>query len=85
MSGEFSVYWFDPDDYSYEELRFVDAETAVNRAKALTQSVGGRLGTTKRVIITDGGDYTCFEWKFGEGVTFPPQPKGDQNDNQVRS
>ena len=72
---EFSVYQFFEDD-SYEAvLRFVGAETAVKRAHALTRSVGGRIGTTRRVIITDGGDSINFEWKFGEGVTFPiPDP-----------
>lgn len=71
--GEFSVYQFFAND-SYEEvLRFVDAKTAVEQAHRLTTSIGGRIGTTRRVIITDGGDSTCFEWKFGEGVTFPPQ------------
>lgn len=70
MAAEFSVYQFFPDD-SYEEvLRFVDAETAVKTAKQLTESIGGRIGTTQRVIITDGGDCTCFEWQFGKGVTF---------------
>jgi hypothetical protein len=73
MDGEFSVYQFFPDE-SYEEvLRFTDAKTAVETAKRLTESLGGRLGTTRRIIITDGGDFTCFEWKHGEGVTFPPR------------
>lgn len=73
VSGEFSVYQFFPDE-SYEEvLRFVDGRTAVEQAKRLTDSVGGRIGTTVRVIITDGGDFTVFEWKYGEGVTFPPR------------
>lgn len=70
---EFSVYQFFANDTYEEVLRFVDAKTAVERAHALTLSVGGRIGTTARVIITDGGDFTCFEWKFGEGVTFPPR------------
>lgn len=70
MTGEFSVYQFFPDD-SYEEvLRFVDPKTAVETAKRLTESLGGRMGTTQRVIIIDGGDFTCFEWQFGKGVTF---------------
>lgn len=70
MSGEFSVYQFFPDD-SYERvLSFVDGETAVRTAKQLSESVGARIGSTRRIIITDGGDCTCFEWKHGEGVTF---------------
>jgi hypothetical protein len=37
-------------------------------------SIGGRiLGTTARVIITDGGDYTTFEWQHGKGVVFPTE------------
>ena len=68
--GEFSVCQFFKDD-TYEYVRrFVSAEEAVKAAKHYTQSVGARLGTTKRVIITDGGDSTNFEWKYGEGITF---------------
>lgn len=73
MINEFSVYQFFMDE-SYEEvLRFVAVEEAVNTARALTLSVGGRIGTTRRVIITDGGDFTVFEWKFGEGVVWPKE------------
>jgi len=73
MTGreEFSVYQYFPDD-SYELVfDYVDAETAVVAAEQLSRSVGARIGTTRRIIITDGGDFTVFEWKFGEGVTFP--------------
>lgn len=71
--GEFSVYQFFVDD-SYEEVvRFVSAEDSVHIAKNLVTSIGGKLGTTKRIIITDGGDCTCFEWIHGLGVVFPPQ------------
>lgn len=70
--AEFSVYQFFADGTNEAVLRFVDAETAVKRAHALCFSVGARIGNTCRVIITDGGDFTAFEWKFGEGVTFPP-------------
>lgn len=77
MKGEFSVYQFFPDDSSEAVLRFVDVETAVKMARQLSENVGGKVGTTKRIIITDGGDCTCFEWKHGEGVTFPkPDLKG---------
>jgi len=73
--GEFSVCQFFADD-SYEYVRrFVDAETAVVASKHYTTSVGARMGFTKRVIITDGGDCCVFEWKFGEGITFPPMEK----------
>jgi len=69
---EFSVAQFFADDTWAYDLRNVDGRTAVERAKALTESVGGRDGTTRRVIVTDGGDFTVFEWTFGKGVTYPP-------------
>lgn len=71
-ASEFSVYQFFPDG-SYECVRsFVSAEEAMRAFKHYISSVGARLGTTQRVIITDGGDCTNFEWKYGEGITFPP-------------
>lgn len=73
---EFSVYQFFEND-SYEELcRFVSAEEAMKTAMRFTTSVGAKIGTTKRVIITDGGDCTNFEWKFGEGIVYPPELVG---------
>ena len=68
--GEFSVYVFDYDDGSEEMLRFVDGKTAVEEAHRISKSVGAKLGFFKRIIITDGGDCTCFEWTNGKGVTF---------------
>ena len=47
------------------------AEGAVSSAKHYTTCIGVRLGTTRRVIVTDGGDDTVFEI-YGRGVTFPP-------------
>lgn len=75
MEGEFSVaQFFENGQYGYE-IRFVDEETAVKIAKRIIESVGGRIGTTQRVIITDGGDCTVFEWKHSEGIVFPPPTK----------
>lgn len=73
MSREFSVYqWFM--DGQYESVRrFVDVQDAVRVATALSNSVGGRIGTTVRVIITDGGDCIAWEWQFGKGLIFPVQ------------
>lgn len=74
MTGraEYSVFQFFPDETYERVTEFVGAEAAVKAAAALTRSVSAKLGTTRRVIITDGGDFTVFEWKFGQGVTFPP-------------
>lgn len=68
--GEFSVHQFFEDGTSECVREFVSAEEAVKAAHHYCHSVGARLGTTRRVIITDGDDCTNFEWKFGEGVTF---------------
>lgn len=71
--GEFSVcQFFQHGSYEYVRRR-VGAEEAVKTAKHYTTSIGARLGTTKRVIITDGSDCTNFEWRFGEGVVYPPR------------
>lgn len=74
--NEFSVYqWFI--DGSQEEVRrFVSIDEAVGTAVNLARSVGGRLGTTRRVIITDGGDCCCWEWLYEEGIVFPEDLAG---------
>ena len=69
-NNEFSVCQFF-DDGSYEYVRrFVDAKEAVETAHHYCNSVAAKVGITKRVIITDGGDCVNFEWQFGKGVTF---------------
>jgi hypothetical protein len=71
---EFSVIQFF-EDGSWECVRrFVGPEEAVKAAHHYTHSVASKLGIVERVIITDGGDDCVFEWKAGEGVTFPPPP-----------
>jgi hypothetical protein len=73
--GEFSVcQFFENGDYEYVR-RYVSAEEAVKAAHHYCHSVGAQMGTTQRVIITDGGDCTNFEWKFGEGVTYKGEPQ----------
>jgi hypothetical protein len=49
----------------------VSAKEAVEAAKIHTTTVGAQIGMVVRVIITDDDDFTNFEWKFGEGVTYP--------------
>ena len=76
MTGECSTCQFFADD-SYEYVqRFVDAETAVRSLRHYATSVGAKIGTTKRVIVTDGGDSIVLEWEFGKGITFPPALTG---------
>jgi hypothetical protein len=68
--NEFSVCQFFEDD-SYEYVRrFVSAEEAVKAADHYCHSVAAKTGIVRRVIITDGGDYVNFEWRYGQGVTF---------------
>lgn len=69
--NEFSVCQFF-DDGSYEYVRrYVSAEEAGTAFGHYCSSVGARLGMTKRVIITDGGDCINAEWEFGKGLTYP--------------
>lgn len=70
---KFSVYQFFEDE-SYERVRYlVPLDEALLAVRHYCNSVGARLGVTVRVIITDSGDLTCFEWKNGQGVVFPPK------------
>lgn len=69
---EFSVCQFF-EDGSYEYVcRFEMPEYAMKLFFNMTRSLGARIGTTVRVIVTDGGDCTNAEWKHGEGYTYPP-------------
>lgn len=76
----FHVYQFF-EDGQYERVRhFVNVDEAAAAAEHYCTSVGARLGTTVRVIITDTGDVICFEWKYGAGVVFPRLAvKGEQS------
>lgn len=69
-SGEFNVVQFFVDGSNEYVRRNVDAETAVKAAHHYCNNVAVQMGITKRVIITDGGDCTVFEWINGKGVTF---------------
>jgi len=71
--GGFDVCQFFEDGSHEYVRRNVSAEEAVNAAKHYTESVGVRMGFTKRVIIIDSDDFCTFEWKNGEGVTYPPR------------
>ena len=68
----FCVHWYDPDGGKHTELQWVDSRTAVEQAFSLTDRPATRMGIIRRVIITDANDCCCFEWKYNEGVTFPP-------------
>lgn len=69
--GEFSVYQFFKDGTSECVRRNVCGEEAVTAAKHYTESVAVQLGLVERVIITDAGDYICFEWAARQGRGLP--------------
>jgi hypothetical protein len=75
----YSVYQFFPDNVSERVRQYVPAEEAMQAAERLTTSVGSKIGTTQRVIITDMLDRTVFEWKHGEGIVFPVAERDFQN------
>jgi hypothetical protein len=67
-------------DGSYERVReFVSGEEAVKAFMHYSNSAGAMIGTTVRVILTDGGDYTNMEWIHGKGITYPPELAGARN------
>jgi hypothetical protein len=71
--GEFSVCQFFPNgEYEYVR-RWVSPEEAMYAFNFYTHNVASRVGTTRRVIITDGGDCTNREWVHGKGITFPEE------------
>ena len=67
---EFSVVEFYDDGYHRYVERLLGAEAAVKLSKLVVDSAERRPHVT-RVIITDGGDFTVFEWQRGKGVTLP--------------
>lgn len=72
----FNVVQFFMDESSEYVRKNVTAEEAMKAFSHYCNSVGAKLGTTRRVIITDSLDFTNMEWKKGEGVVFPDELKG---------
>lgn len=70
---EFSVYQFFVSG-EYERVReWVTVDEAIRAATHYCSSIAAQTGIVTRVIITDGGDSTVLEWKYGEGITWPPR------------
>jgi hypothetical protein len=74
LNPEHAVFWWDNDGVLYKDAARVDAETAVNRAYTLIHGPASALGIVARVIITDSGDCTNFEWIRGQGITYKGEP-----------
>lgn len=78
MSELFNVVQFFKDGTHEYVRREVEMAEAVEGARHYCSSVAAKLGMVVRVIITDDGDHTCFEWQYGKGVTFPLEAAGKQ-------
>lgn len=70
MGELFSVVQFFANDCYEQVLQDVPVADAIACAMTLATSVGAKIGTTRRVIITDG-DCTAWEWQYGKGLVFP--------------
>jgi hypothetical protein len=69
--GDFSVVaFFDDGTHHYVE-RWLGRREALMLAWHCFRKQETKSGSINRVIITDGGDYTVFEWKRGDGITWP--------------
>jgi hypothetical protein len=67
---QFSVWQFLSDGTQERVRDHVDAKEAVEAAAHYTDNVAAKLGLVERVIITDGDDFCCFDWRKGQGVVF---------------
>lgn len=72
--GEFSAVQFFANGVHEYALRNVSAKRAVQYAVHLATSVAAKIGTTLRVIVTDGGDDCVWQWDYGKGMVWPKTP-----------
>lgn len=72
VEEKFNVWQFFENDAQECVRSRVSAEEAMKAFQHYTNNVASKIGITKRVIITDGGDCINAEWIQGKGVTFPP-------------
>lgn len=68
---EFSVVEFYADGTHLYIARWLDAESAVKMAKLCCDEHVNHPDIITKIIITDGGDFTVFEWQPDKGVTWP--------------
>lgn len=69
-SEEFSVAeWYPDGTYTYV-ARWIDAESAMQTAKRVIERANEQFPIV-RVIVTDGGDSTVFDWREGLGIVWP--------------
>lgn len=68
--GPFAVWQFFTGGHCTRDHEGLSAWSAVAAANRLTQTLAAQSGTTCRIIITDSGDHTVWEWRHGEGLVF---------------
>jgi hypothetical protein len=83
-TGSFSVWIFFTDGTHFSEWRNLSGRTAVLKAKELSKRPVVQSGMVERIIITDSGDCTAFEYRPGVGVTYPGRTQSDLWMNQTR-
>ena len=76
MAELFNVVWFDPNEFYEYVGRNLEGLEAIKLAKSYTERPAALIGGIARVIVTDSGDITVFEWKHGIGITFPTPAEG---------
>ena len=74
----FNVVQFFPDDNYEYVARSLPLREAMYKVYDFINRPAALIGVIARVIITDAGDRTLFEWKFREGITFPSSPSIDK-------
>jgi hypothetical protein len=72
----FSVLQFFADGSGERVLDHTAPNAGMSQARQCSTSVGAQVGTTTRVVVVEDGDAIVLEWKFGEGITFPPELAG---------
>lgn len=76
----FSAFGFH-DDLRYDPIvRWVNLEQAQKTVDRVLLGPAAKIMQViyERVIITDGGDSIVFEWKRGQGVTWPTREQRDE-------
>ena len=73
---EFNVVQFFENGTCEYVRRNVDVGEALKAVRHYCHSVAAQMGVVDRVIVTDGGDFCCFEWQRDKGVTFPAEHLG---------
>lgn len=74
-----TVIFFPDETYEYVR-RNVSAKEAVETAHSYCTRPAAMIGIIARIIVTDEGDYTNFDWRWrpglktvADGIVYPPR------------